>query len=93
MGSHNSTPVVEDAIGQVKFFKPSEGFGFIKVFEPRELEKDVFFHISEYKADQISKDWWVEFDILENNRGNKAINLRRVSQPPEHELTGTSFNY
>lgn len=87
----NST-VVEKAIGQVKFFKSSEDFGFIQVFDP-DLDDDVFFHISEYKADVVKKDWWMEFDIIESQKGYKAKNLRRVSQPSEDKLFGTNFNY
>ena len=93
MGHRDSTPLAEAAIGQVKFFKASEGYGFIKVLEPEGLPNDIFFHISDYKADQAYKDWWFKFDVIDGNRGKKAIDLRRVSQPPEHELTGTSFNY
>ena len=88
----NSTSV-EGAKGQVKFFKASQGYGFIQVFEPEKVNDDVFFHISDYKADSVHKDWWMEFDIERTNKGQKAINLRRVSQPPEHELTGSTFNY
>jgi cold shock CspA family protein len=82
----------EGAIGQVKFFKPSKGYGFIKIFEPKGLN-DAFFHISEYKADVIYKNWWMNSDIVRSSKGLKAINLRRVSQPPESELFGTDFNY
>ncbi|WP_049893899.1 cold-shock protein [Halogranum rubrum] len=82
-----------EAIGQVKFFKPSEGYGFIQVFEPDGVENDIFFHISDYKADAIYKDWWVKFDMKKTKKGLKGINLRRVSQPPESQLFGTSFNY
>lgn len=89
----DSGPVIEDAIGQVKFFKSTEEYGFIKVFTPDKYKDDVYFHASEYKADNIDRDSWFEFDIIDGNSGKKAINMRRVSQPPEHELTGTSFNY
>jgi cold shock CspA family protein len=82
-----------DAIGQVKFFKSSEGYGFINVLEPEDMEEDVFFHISNYKADVVYEDWWMEFDIVNSNQGKKAVNLKRVSQPPETELFGTNFNY
>ena len=83
----------EDAIGQVKFFRRTDDYGFIKVFEPSNLDEDVFFHISATKADVVYKDWWMKFDILRTNKGLKAANLSRVSQPPETELFGTSFNY
>lgn len=93
MVTRNPSPISEGVIGQVKFFKPSEEYGFIKVFKPKNFGDDVFFHISDYKADQVYKDWWLKFDVVKTNRGMKAINMRRVSQPPEHELSGTSFNY
>ncbi len=55
--------------------------------------EDVFFHISDYKADEIYKDWWVEFTIEASEKGKQAVNLRRVSQPPESKLFGTDFVY
>jgi len=88
-----SNKLVEGAIGQVKFFKPSEKYGFIQVFEPDHVDDDVFIHLSDYSSDHIHKSSWMEFDIIKTNRGLKAQNARKVSQPPEHELTGTSFNY
>lgn len=84
---------IEGGIGQVKFFKASEGYGFIKVFEPDHVKQDVFFHISDYKADIVGKDWWMKFDAVRGRKGLKATTLRRVRQPPEEELFGTSFNY
>lgn len=57
MSGRNSSPVAEDAIGQVKFFKSSKGYGFIKILEPEGFQDDVFFHISDYEADQVHKDW------------------------------------
>lgn len=93
MTRSENNSIYEDAIGQVKFFKPSEGYGFLKIFDPEDMERDVFFHISGYAADSISKDSWMEFDIIESEEGLKAQDMRRVSQPPETELIGTSFNY
>ena len=84
--------VIEDGIGQVKFFKGTEGYGFLKVFEP-EGKPDVFFHINDYDADVVHKDWWMEFDAIETRKGLKATRLRRVSQPSESDLFGTNFNY
>jgi len=93
MNKHKDNTLVKGAIGQVKFFKPSEKYGFIQVLEPDHIDNDVFIHLSDHSSDAIHKKWWLEFNIEKTNRGLKAQNARRVSQPPEHELTGTSFNY
>ncbi|KAB1198544.1 MULTISPECIES: cold shock domain-containing protein [Haloferax] len=80
------------AMGQVKFYKPSEGYGFLKVLEPEGTD-DVFFHISDYKTDNVHKGWWMQFDISKTRSGLKAVNMRRVSKPPESELFGKGFDY
>jgi CspA family cold shock protein len=93
MGSNRQKTIAENAVGQVKFFKELEGFGFIRIFDPDDTKEEVFFHISECKSDIVYKDWWLEFDIVSSEKGPRAKDVRRVSQPPEHELFGTNFNY
>ncbi|WP_336361601.1 cold shock domain-containing protein [Haladaptatus sp. ZSTT2] len=86
------SPKEKRSMGQIKFYSHTKKYGFIKVFRPTGME-DVFFHISDYKADEIYKDWWVEFTIEASEKGKQAVNLRRVSQPPESKLFGTDFVY
>ena len=93
MAKRRNNVIAEGAIGQVKFFRSSGGYGFIRVLKPENVDNDVFFHIDDYKADNIHKDFWVEFDAVKGNKGPKAQNMRRISQPLEHELVGTKFNY
>lgn len=85
--------VEEGAVGQIKFFKSSRGYGFIQVLEPESIDEDVFLHVSDCKSSSVAKNWWMKFDIVEEDKGLRAVNLRRISQPPEHELFGTNFNY
>ncbi len=65
-------------IGTVKFFNTSRGFGFIA---PEDGSKDVFVHVTEVEKsdiDYLAEDQKVEFDIQEDARGPKAVNLRSV---------------
>ncbi|MDP1623413.1 MAG: cold shock domain-containing protein [Bacteroidales bacterium] len=59
--------------GKVKFFNERKGFGFILDDESQE---DVFVHVSGL-VDKIREDDQVTFDLTEDNRGKKAINVRR----------------
>lgn len=59
------------AIGTVKFFNATKGFGFI---EPEGGDKDVFVHISAVQAagmDTLSEGQRVSFDV-ETERGKPA---------------------
>ena len=65
-------------IGTVKFFNTAKGFGFIA---PEGGSKDVFVHVTEVEKsdiDYLAEDQKVEFDIQEDARGPKAVNLRAV---------------
>jgi CspA family cold shock protein len=58
--------------GKVKFFNQQKGFGFIL---DDETQKDVFVHVTGL-IDKIKDDDLVSFDIVEDRRGPKAINVR-----------------
>ncbi|MEI7663109.1 MAG: cold-shock protein [Bacteroidales bacterium] len=59
--------------GKVKFFNERKGFGFIL---DDESQQDVFVHVSGL-VDKIRENDQVSFDLTEDNRGKKAINVRR----------------
>ena len=59
--------------GKVKFFNERKGFGFIL---DDESQQDVFVHVSGL-VDKIRENDQVTFDLTEDNRGKKAINVRR----------------
>ncbi len=64
------------AIGTVKFFNASKGFGFIS---PEGGAKDVFVHATAVEAAgmrSLSEGQRVQFDIQPDARGSKAVNLR-----------------
>jgi CspA family cold shock protein len=59
--------------GKVKFFNERKGFGFIV---DDESQQDVFVHVSGL-VDKIRENDEVSFDLTEDSRGKKAINVRR----------------
>ena len=63
------------AIGTVKFFNSSKGFGFIS---PEGGGKDVFVHATALEAagmSALSEGQKVAFDIQPDAKGAKAVNL------------------
>jgi CspA family cold shock protein len=63
------------AIGTVKFFNTSKGFGFIA---PEGGGKDVFVHASAVEQAgmrTLAEGQRVSFDIQPDARGSKAVNL------------------
>ncbi len=64
------------AVGTVKFFNVTKGFGFIS---PEDGGKDVFVHATAVEAAgmrSLAEGQKVEFDIEPDARGQKAVNLR-----------------
>ena len=64
------------AIGTVKFFDTTKGFGFIR---PESGEKDVFVHVSAIRAagmDTLSEGQRVSFDVVTERGRSAAGNLR-----------------
>jgi cold shock protein len=66
------------AIGTVKFFNTSKGFGFIA---PDDGGKDVFVHASAVEAAgmrSLNEGQKVSFDIQPDAKGAKAGNLKAI---------------
>ena len=64
--------------GIVKFFNTTKGFGFIA---PEDGSKDVFVHISAVESSglgQLTDGQKVSFDVEQNERGPKAVNLHEA---------------
>lgn len=59
--------------GKVKFYNESKGFGFIV---ETSTSKDYFVHATGL-LDNVKKDEEVSFELVENERGMKAINVMR----------------
>ncbi len=66
------------AIGTVKFFNTTKGFGFIA---PEDGGKDVFVHMTAVQAAglrSLNEGQRVQFDIQPDARGSKAANLKAL---------------
>jgi cold shock protein len=62
------------ATGKVKFFNRKKGYGFIV---EDESEKEFFVHVSGLAGRELEKGEEVIFDIAEDERGQKAINVQK----------------
>lgn len=63
--------------GKVKSFSNEKGYGFIAV----DNGKDVFFHYSQLVMEgykKIDPEVFVEFDLVETERGLQAHNIRKL---------------
>jgi CspA family cold shock protein len=58
--------------GKVKFFNQQKGFGFIV---DDETAKEVFVHVTGL-IDKVKDDDLVSFEVVEDRRGPKAINVK-----------------
>ena len=66
------------ALGTVKWFNDSKGFGFISL---EDGSKDVFVHHSAISGDgfkTLSEGQKVEFDVVQGTKGPAAENVRMV---------------
>ncbi len=64
--------------GTVKWFNPAKGFGFIT---PDNGSKDVFVHISAVEGSglgHLTDGQKVSFDVEQDTRGPKAVNLQEA---------------
>jgi len=64
--------------GQVKWFNPRKGFGFL---EREDKEKDVFVHVTAVKAAGIKtlqENDKLEFTLEDGPKGPSAINLKKI---------------
>ena len=64
-------------LGTVKFFDANKGFGFITP----DAGKDVFVHRSAVEAagmDTLTDGQRVTFDVQQDPRGGKAVNLKKA---------------
>ncbi len=65
------------AIGKVKWFNDSKGFGFIET----EGSEDVFVHFSAIQGEgyrSLQEGAEVEFDIVSDTKGPRAENVRII---------------
>jgi len=64
--------------GIVKHWEASKGFGFITTDD----DQDLFLHVSELAVNlgpqQVSEGMRVKFDIKNDMKGDKAVNVRRA---------------
>jgi CspA family cold shock protein len=66
------------ATGNVKWFNPDKGYGFIS----REDGDDVFVHFSAIQGDgyrNLEENQKVEFDVTQGPKGPQAANVRPVA--------------
>ena len=58
--------------GKVKFFNTNRGFGFIT----QNTGEDLFFQVSELRAETANEGDKVEYEISEGRKGPCAVNIR-----------------
>ena len=58
--------------GTIKFFNASKGFGFITMYDG----KDLFFHVSEIQGQEPQDGDAVEFEIGEGRKGPCAVRVK-----------------
>lgn len=72
--------------GQVKWFDPKKGYGFIVGPEGQ----DVFVHYSQIRIDgfkTLSDNQWVEYELVESDKGWQARDVSPVVDAPRDEPT------
>ena len=76
--------------GTVKWFAQDKGYGFIR----RNSGPDVFVHHSAIQGSgfkSLNEGEEVEFEVVEEDRGLKAVNVTRLNPPAEGESAGGSY--
>ena len=66
------------AKGKVKWFNDQKGYGFVT---PEDGSKDLFVHYQEIQGDgfkTLDEGQEVEFDIVESEKGPKAVKVRKL---------------
>lgn len=61
-------------IGIIKFFNESKGYGFVC---EDDTNNEIFVHVTGLN-DKVTNDDRVEFEIVEDKRGKKAINVKKI---------------
>lgn len=61
-------------IGVIKFFNESKGYGFVC---EDETKNEIFVHVTGLN-EKVANDDRVEFDVVEDKRGKKAINVKKI---------------
>ncbi len=83
---------MEQLTGTVEFFKDDKGFGFIR---PDDGSKDVFVHHSVIQMDgfkTLKRGDKVSFDIVEDAKGPRATNVKRMAAKPANEAPQSDDN-
>lgn len=62
------------ATGKVKFYNRKKGYGFIV---DDETQKEIFVHVSGLVSRELKEDDLVTFDIADDERGKKAVNVKK----------------
>ena len=62
------------ATGKLKFFNQKKGFGFVV---EDESQKEIFVHVSGLIDRNLNNSDSVKFDVVEDERGKKAVNVKR----------------
>ena len=62
------------ATGKLKFFNRKKGFGFVV---EDESQKEIFVHVSGLIDRNLNDSDGVKFDVVEDERGKKAVNVKR----------------
>ncbi len=60
--------------GKVKFYNEKKGYGFVI---DDETQKDIFVHASGL-IDKVKEDDLVDFEIVDDERGKKAVNVKKT---------------
>lgn len=78
--------------GTVKWFAQDKGYGFIR----RNSGPDVFVHHSAIQGSgfkSLNEGEEVEFEVVEEERGLKAVNVTRLNPPAGGESGGSTGGY